>query len=162
MSPCDKILRRALVSLKNANVELTRDEYLSIFAAWSIDSLTSYYAYGVQEITDGNRDDAAGKDNGGRWGLKPGHEMTAALKKHISTVKNFSDSQIEAILKALLMCTAEDASGKKYINPSLVTLKYDPFPKKDWYVCPEWPPLHCGGSVYTATWLMQCLWVNGT
>lgn len=137
VAPCDKILRRSLVSLKNANVELTRDEYLSIFAAWSIDSLTSYYAYGVQEITDGNRNDAAGKDNEGRWGLKPGHEMTAALKKHISTTKNFNDSQIEVILKALLMCTAEDASGKKYINPSLVTLKYDPFPEKDWYVCPR-------------------------
>ena len=152
VAPCDKTLKQALFTLKKGNVGLTKEEFISIFAAWAIDSLTSNYAYGVQEISDRNREDAAMRD--GRWGLKPDHEMAAALKKFISKEKNLSDNQINILIKALLMCTAEDETGKKYINPSLVTLRFDPFPQKEWYICPR-----CGRVAPYTLWgkCLHCL-----
>lgn len=145
VAPCPKTLKKALFTLNKGNVPLSEEEFLSIFAAWSIDSLTSNYAYGVQEISDKNREDAAMRD--GRWGLRPGNEMAASLKKFISNAKDLSDTQIDVLIKALLMCTAEDESGKKYINPSLVTLKFEPHPQKEWYVCPR-----CGRVAPSTLW----------
>lgn len=135
VSPCKKILKQALFLLKKAEINLSEEDFLSIFAAWSIDALTSNYAYGLQEISQKNREDAAMRDSG--WGLKPDRELTRELKRSISKHMELSDVQLDVVRKALLLCTGEDERGNRYINPSLVTLRYEPYPAKKWYVCPR-------------------------
>ena len=133
IEPCKKQLKQALYALKQESVNLSKDQYLEIFSSWIIDALSSKYAYGVEGIDDDIRDDAATRE--ASWGIPKDRELKANLKKLLKGI-GFSDDQIKTIVKSLLLVTSEN-DGKYYINPSLVTLKYSPFPEKDWYICPK-------------------------
>ena len=133
ISPKSKSLMLTLIKLKKQEVDLSKEEYLSIFSAWIIDALTSSYAFGA-ESDEEPRNAAAGYDS--YWGLKPGKEVKVKLKNIIQEKKNITEEQFEVLKNELLSVTVE-VEGKRYINPTQVCLKFDPYPDKEWYICPK-------------------------
>lgn len=133
IEPCPKQLKQALHFLRQEEVPLSKDEYLEVYSSWVIDALSSKFAYGLEGFDDDIRDDAASRESS--WGIVNGSEIKQSLKKALQK-KGLSDDHIKTVAKCLLLTTAE-MDGKRYVNPSLVTLKYDPYPQKDWYICPR-------------------------
>ncbi len=134
VSPCNSVIKRAKFVLKKNNIELSEEEFLALYTAWSIDALTSNYAYGVEGISDELRDDAAGRQN--PWGIKNEHEIKKDLKDLLVKKHNFTDEQLR-ILKECFLLTTGEVEGKHFINPSLVTLKFEPYPNRKWFICPR-------------------------
>lgn len=135
ISPSNQTLKKSKVLLKRNGIDLTEEEYLQIYSAWAIDALTSGYSFGVDGVvTNEIRDNAAGRE--APRGIKKEHEIKLELKKILTDTKHFTDSQLEIIKKCLLLTTVE-TDTKYFINPALVTLRYEPYPAKQWYVCPK-------------------------
>ncbi|MCQ2515469.1 MAG: DEAD/DEAH box helicase [Saccharofermentans sp.] len=132
VEPSSSSLKRALVKLKKENIDLQREEYLSLYSAWIINVLTSNYAFGLEGFSSELRTNAAGREM--RWGISNEKELESSLKDILNKDKSFSEEEIKTIVKCFLLTTGED-DGKRYINPSSVTLKYAPYPEHNWYVC---------------------------
>lgn len=133
VAPCASTLKKAKYLLKKASFELTEEEFLQLYSAWVIDALTSNLAYGV-DVSDALRDDAAGRQN--PWGIKREHELKKDLKEVLTKERQFTDEQIDVLKTCFLLSTAEN-EGKRFINPSLVTLHFEPYPEHSWYICPR-------------------------
>lgn len=132
IEPCSTPLKKANYLLKKNGIELMENEFLQVYTAWAIDALISNLAYGVEGITKELRDDAAGRE--APWGIKNGQEIKKDLKDILCKVKQYTDEQIEVVKDCFLLTTGEN-EGKRYINPSLVTLHFEPFPERKWYIC---------------------------
>lgn len=134
VAPSAQVQKRQFFLLKKNNISLSEEEFVSLYCAWAIDVLTSSYAYGVEGISDELRNDAAGRE--AQWGIKPGHEIKKDIKDILLKEHGITDDQLEVIKQCLLLTTAEN-DGKRFINPSLVTLNYHPYPEKKWFICPR-------------------------
>lgn len=134
IEPCQRQIKQAAHVLHKEGVPLNKDDFLAVFSAWIIDALNSKYAYGLEGIDDEIRTDAAGRES--IWGIQSEKEIKQNLKRILIKEKGLSENQIQILVKCLLLTTAEK-DEKRFINPSLVSLKYDPFPEKDWYICPR-------------------------
>ena len=135
VAPGSKPLKRALAKLKKAGIAMDEGEYLQVFTAWMIDVLTGSYAYGLSSISNESREIASGRAIRA-WGLDEGKIIKKKQRTFVQKQKNLSDAQMDVLVECLQQVTGT-VEGKVFINPALVTLRYDPYPEHEWYICPR-------------------------
>lgn len=141
--PCDDdTIEETLELFEDSKINLSRDDFEKIFAAWAIEIMTDTYSLG-SEISDSVRGDISIYDD--RFGLKP----DAKLPKKIATVlkqQSLTDEQIQIVWEQLqkFLSKGED-SDNKYLSLQRIALKYDKH--SHWYVCPR-----CSGVAPFTLW----------
>lgn len=132
VEPSNRQIRLAMSKLQRAGISMNKEEYLKLFSAWVTEVLSNYYAYGVEGISDEERDNAAGWD--GPKGIERGKEINSAFSKIVHKKIGLEDNQIDVLKECFISCTSE-VDDRRYINPSQVVLKFGPYPEKEWYIC---------------------------
>ena len=142
--PTNKTMKRMLFDLNQNGIQMTKEQLVDIYSAWASEVLRSSYAYGVESNMDKYRNLASSQDR--RWGIKSDavfkKDFRNLLKQHV----NLSDAQIDKLAEVFLD-TTNLINERHFINPSMITLVYAPYPESDWYICPV-----CKTISHTSLW----------
>lgn len=148
IEPCNyDLIDEVIECLEDNEIKLSEDEFYAIFAAWTAEVLTDSYAYDY----DINRNVRRSITNIPRFGIDPEGKFPNRFEK-LFREKGIDEAKQSVLYKQLLKFTqkGKDDNENLYINPQLVTLKFDD--EQKWYKCPS-----CG-RVFPYTLWNKCVW----
>lgn len=148
IEPCnEEKIEDVLDDLEDAGINLSEDEFFTIFSAWAAEILTDSYAYDNKI----NREIRRKLTDIPRFGVDPHGAFVTRFKKLFK--ENGLDEEKQKILYNQLLTFTDkgiDDNENKYLLPNLITLKFDA--EHEWMKCPK-----CG-RVFPFTLWGKCVW----
>lgn len=145
IEPCDiddETFDEIEQAFKDADVDMTLDQFKALFSAWAMEIMTSEYAVG-SDIDDRVRRNITAYRQ--RLGVEDENELPPRIRK-ILEAQGYSKSQIGVITKQLSQFLAQgDNSSSKYLNTNLISLRFGA--DHEWYKCPR-----CSGVFPFTLW----------
>lgn len=144
IKPCseDKI-DEVLDELDDHNINLSVDEFESIFASWANFVMKDSYALG-DTISDEVRENAR-PTSYGRFGIPANGKLSGGILR-VLIEQGYSPEEINTIYKCLLKYTATpQGSENSYLNMNMLTLTYNN--GSEWYHCKK-----CAGVFARTLW----------
>ena len=128
--------------LADSGVEMTKDEFKVLFAAWAMEIMTSEYAVG-SDIPDAVRYNITAYKQ--RMGVKNETDLPPRIRDLLSD-HGYSKDQIKAITKQLSFFLAKGTySATYYLNLETIALHFGA--SHEWYKCPR-----CSGIFPYTVW----------
>ncbi len=152
IKPTEKTTKRLVYELNQNGIQLTKEQVIEVYSAWVSEVLRSRYAYGVDPNMEDYRKTAASRDR--RWGIDAKTIIKKQLRNLIKEKTGLSDEQMVLLGKAFLNYTTNLVGERYYINPSMVSLVYAPYPESEWVICPRCKVIShsgIGGRCYRCT-----------
>lgn len=129
-------------AFEDTNIQMTIDNFKKLFAAWSMEIMTSSYALG-SEIDDKVRREITSYYQ--RLGVEDGNKLPPRIEKMLKA-QDYSATQINVVASALAKFLSKGStSANKYLNLDMVTLQFGE--NHEWYKCPR-----CSGVFPFALW----------
>ena len=146
IEPCDDeaddTFEEIVKAFKDADVEMSLDEFKIFFAAWAMEIMTSEYAVG-NDIPDSVRRNLTAYHQ--RMGVEDETTLPPRIKDFL-VEHGYSKEKITVIIKQLERYLAKGTdSSNYYLNPETISLHYGA--DHEWYKCPR-----CGGIFPFTVW----------
>ena len=148
IEPCSSsLLDEIYDEFDDNNIELSEEDFFILFSAWTAEILTDSYAYDYSLKWNVRR----GITNIPRFGIGLDDKLPKRFDEILGE-KGYSEKQRNIIYEQLLKFTQKgnDDNENKYLNPQLITMKYDS--QREWYKCPR-----CE-RVFPFTLWGKCVW----
>lgn len=135
LEPCDDeddTFDSIVAAFQKAGVPMTLDRFKELFAAWTMEIMTSQYALGAEIDDDDVRRNITKYP---RFGVENENKLPVRIQAMLETA-GFTSPQIDVIKRQLARFLAKGKNTTcKYLNLNMVTLRFGE--EHEWYKCPR-------------------------